>query len=144
MAASIESRVPFLDHPLVEWVAGLPESMKLRGGTTKWVLRRAMEGILPHAILHRPKMGFPVPIGAWFRGQYAHVVDELVLGDRALARGLFDPAYVRQLVARHRAGEDHAERLWSLVNLELWQRVYLDGEHPARMESSPRQLARSA
>jgi asparagine synthase (glutamine-hydrolysing) len=128
MAASIESRVPFLDHPLVEWTARLPERLKLRGGTTKYILREAMRDILPPEILSRGKMGFPVPIGAWLRGPYRAVVDELVMSPRALERGLFDPSAIRTLVQRHQAGEDHAERLWSLVNLEIWHRVVVEGE----------------
>ena len=131
MAASIESRVPFLDHELVEFAARMPERMKVRGMTTKYVLRQAMADVLPPEILTRRKMGFPVPVGAWFRGTYRHVVDDVVLGDRALARGLFDPAALRRLVASHVSGEaNHDERLWSLVNLELWQRIHLDGESP--------------
>jgi len=131
MAASIESRVPFLDHPLVEFVARLPERMKLRGVTTKWILREAMRGRLPSEILSRKKMGFPVPVGAWFRGPYRHLLDEYVLGERARARGLFDPAAVRSLVDRHCAGgENHSERLWALVTFEMWQRIFLDGELP--------------
>jgi asparagine synthase (glutamine-hydrolysing) len=74
-------------------------------------------------------MGFPVPVGAWFRGPYRHLLDDLLLGERALGRNLFDPAALRRLVASHVSGEaNHAERLWSLVNLELWQRLHLDGE----------------
>jgi len=129
MAASIESRVPFLDHRLVEFTAKMPREMKLRGGTTKWILREAMKGILPAQILDRPKMGFPVPVGSWFRGPYKHIVDEYILGSRAIDRGIFDAGYVRSLVARHNAGEDHDERLWSLVNFEIWQRRFIDQEN---------------
>ena len=128
MAASIESRVPFLDHPLVEFTARLPERLKLRGGTTKYILREAMRDVLPPEILTRGKMGFPVPVGAWLRGPYRGIVDELVLSSRALERGLFDPAAIRGIVSRHAAGEDHSERLWSLVNLEIWHRVVVEGE----------------
>ena len=129
MAASIESRVPFLDHELVEFAARMPERMKVRGMTTKYVLRKAMTGVLPPEILTRRKMGFPVPVGAWLRGPYKYVLDDLVLGERAIARGLFDPAALRRLVASHTSGEaNHSERLWSLINLELWQRLHLDGE----------------
>jgi asparagine synthase (glutamine-hydrolysing) len=129
MAASIESRVPFLDHPLVEFTATLPERLKLHGRTTKFVLRQAMRSALPREILSRKKMGFPVPIGSWFRGAFARVVDDYVLSDRATARGLFEPAYVRQLVERHRrGGENHAERLWALVNFEMWNRLFIDGQ----------------
>ena len=128
MAASIESRVPFLDHKLVEFTARMPREMKLRGGSTKWILREAMKGILPAEIIDRPKMGFPVPVGSWFRGQFKHLVDEYVLGKRAMGRGIFDAGFVRSLVAAHDAGEDHDERLWALVNFEIWQRQFIDGE----------------
>jgi asparagine synthase (glutamine-hydrolysing) len=129
MAASIESRVPFLDHPLMEFAARLPQSMKLRGLTTKYVLRQAMKGVLPDPILRRRKMGFPVPIGRWLAGEYRHLLDEYVLGPRATERGVFDETFVRELVARHEHGEgNHAERLWALMNYELWQRLFIDGE----------------
>jgi asparagine synthase (glutamine-hydrolysing) len=128
MAASIESRVPFLDHKLVEFAAALPVSMKLRGVTTKYILRRATTGILPREIVGRKKMGFPVPVGKWLRGEFGHVLDEFVLGERARARGIFDPGFTAELVARHRAGEDHSERLWALINFEIWQRRFFDLE----------------
>jgi asparagine synthase (glutamine-hydrolysing) len=128
MAASIESRVPFLDHKLVEFAARLPVKMKLRGLTTKHILRKAMRGRLPKEILTRRKMGFPVPVGAWLRGRFSHVVDEYVLNPRAFERGVFDPAFVSELVARHRAGENHTERLWALINFEIWQRRFFDSE----------------
>jgi asparagine synthase (glutamine-hydrolysing) len=129
MAASIESRVPFLDHKLVEYTSRLPERMKLRGWTTKYILREGMKGILPERILTRPKMGFPVPVGAWFRGEFKHVVDEFVLSERTLSRNLFNKEVVKDLVNRHQSGkENHSERLWSLVNFEIWQRQFIDGE----------------
>ncbi|MBD0325135.1 MAG: asparagine synthase (glutamine-hydrolyzing) [Pyrinomonadaceae bacterium] len=129
MAASIESRVPFLDHKLVEFSARLPEHLKLRRGwTTKYILRQSMRNVLPAPILSRKKMGFPVPVGAWFRGPYRHIVNEYVLSERAASRGLFAHHYVRELVARHQAGENHTERLWSLVNVEIWLRRFMDGE----------------
>ena len=121
MAASLESRVPFLDHTLVEFTARLPERMKLRRLTTKYILRRSMKGVLPEPILTRRKMGFPVPVGAWFRGAYRSVIDDYALSARSLERGVFDPAFVRNLVAEHQSGaRDHSQRLWSLVNFEMW------------------------
>jgi asparagine synthase (glutamine-hydrolysing) len=129
MSASIESRVPFLDHPLVEFAASLPDRLKLRGLVTKYVLRRSMRDTLPAEILTRRKMGFPVPLQAWFRGPFRHVVDEFVLGPRARARGLFDAAAVRAIAGQHAGGvESHASRLWMLVTFEVWQRVFLDAE----------------
>ena len=129
MATSVESRVPFLDHKLVEFTCSLPERLKLRGGTTKYILRESMKGVLPEAILSRSKMGFPVPIGAWFRGAHRSIIDEYVLSERAMSRGLFNSDFVRDLVHRHQSGvENHEERLWALVNFEIWQRQFFDGE----------------
>jgi asparagine synthase (glutamine-hydrolysing) len=129
MATSVESRVPFLDHKLVEFTCRLPERLKLRGGTTKYILREAMKGVLPEPILTRSKMGFPVPIGAWFRDSHRSVIDEYLLGERAISRGIFNPDFVLNIVRRHQlGGENHDERLWALVNFEIWQRQFFDGE----------------
>jgi len=129
MAASVESRVPFLDHKLVEFTSSLPERLKLRRWTTKYVLRQSMKGVLPATILDRAKMGFPVPVGSWFRGAYRSVLDEYLLSSRAIERGIFNREFVRTLVEQHQRGEaNHSERLWSLVNLEMWFRRFIDGE----------------
>jgi asparagine synthase (glutamine-hydrolysing) len=141
MAASIESRVPFLDHKLVEFSARLPERMKLRGATTKYILRASMKGLLPPEILTRPKMGFPVPVGSWFRGAYASLVQEYVLSDRALDRGIFEPSFVRTLVRRHQAGENHAERIWALLNFEMWQRQFFDNDRAAVTDEAQLEFA---
>jgi len=131
MAASIESRVPFLDHELVEHVTAIPGHVKLNGWQTKAVLRAAVRDLVPGEILRRRKMGFPVPMGRWLRGPFWPVVQELVLGPRALERGLFKPACLRRLAEDHRTGvREHGDRLWLLINLELWQRIFLDGEDP--------------
>ncbi len=132
MAASVESRVPFLDHEFVEHVAAIPGRFKLSGWQTKTVLRAALRDLVPEAILTRRKMGFPVPVGRWFRGPFWPVIEEFVLGPRALGRGLFESAVLRRLAEEHRRGEgEHGDRLWLLVNLEIWQRVFLDGEDVA-------------
>ena len=137
MAASIESRVPFLDHKLVEFTARLPARLKIRGWTTKYILRESMKGLLPEPILKRRKMGFPVPVGAWFRGRYRGVVDEYVTGERALGRGIFDAQFVRRLVEEHgRGAANHSERLWALVNFEMWLRRFVDGEDAHNMEEA--------
>ncbi|MEO7971008.1 MAG: asparagine synthase (glutamine-hydrolyzing) [bacterium] len=143
MATSIESRVPFLDHKLVEFSARLPERMKLRGATTKYILRESMKSVLPAEILTRPKMGFPVPIGSWFRGEYASVVEDYLLSERTVDRGIFNPAFVRTLVERHQAGENHAERLWALVNFEMWQRQFFDNDRGSAVEESQLEFARA-
>jgi asparagine synthase (glutamine-hydrolysing) len=151
MAASVESRVPFLDHEFVEYVAALPGQYKLRGWQTKAVLREALRDLTPRAILTRPKMGFPTPIGDWLRGPFRPLVQEFVCGPRALERGLFDAAFARRLAEEHRNGAaDHGARLWLLLNLEIWQRIFLEGEvpehvmDPARPASVVRAVARDS
>jgi asparagine synthase (glutamine-hydrolysing) len=144
MAASIESRVPYLDHRLVEHVAALSPDLKLQGLRTKAVLREALRGLVPREILARRKMGFPVPLGSWFREPFQSVVREFALGPRARRRGLFDPSYIQRLVDEHRGGSvGHADRLWLLVNLEIWQRIFLDGEDPGDVMSAARPRTRA-
>jgi asparagine synthase (glutamine-hydrolysing) len=129
MAASIESRVPFLDDSLVEHVAALPAHLKLRGLTTKAVLRDALKRHVPREILTRPKMGFPVPLRAWLQDRFQPVVREFVLSRRAMGRGLFEPIELTRLASEHRSGlVDHSERLWLLINLEIWNRVFIERE----------------
>jgi len=127
MAASIESRVPFLDHTLVEYAARLPDEWKLSGWTTKRVLRDAMKSVLPASILNRPKMGFPVPLRAWTRGRWNDVVSDVLLDRRSKERGIIDPAAVARLLRDHAAGFiDATDRIWSLLNLEIWFRTFID------------------
>ena len=129
MATSIESRVPFLDHVLVEFVARLPDEWKLSGMTTKRILREAMTGVLPPSILNRPKMGFPVPFASWTRGAWNGMVREVLLDRRSRERGIIDPPAVDRLLRDHADGRtDGADRLWSLLNLELWYRTFVDDE----------------
>jgi asparagine synthase (glutamine-hydrolysing) len=129
MATSIESRVPFLDHKLVEYAATLPDTWKLQGWTTKRVLREAMKGLLPESILNRPKMGFPVPFAHWTRGAWNTVARDVLLDRRARERGVLDPAAVDRLLQDHAAGRtEGGDRLWALLNLELWHRTFIDRE----------------
>ncbi|HEX5055629.1 MAG TPA: asparagine synthase (glutamine-hydrolyzing) [Gammaproteobacteria bacterium] len=145
MAASVESRVPFLDHPFVEYAATMPARYKLRGWQTKAVLREALRTSIPRAILTRPKMGFPTPLGRWLRGPFHRLVREFVTGGRAAERGLFDAAYLRRLAEEHRNGRaDHGDRLWLLMNLEIWQRVFIEGEVPADLMKNGERLIAAA
>src|SRR3954468_5866328 len=129
MATSIESRVPFLDHRLVEFVSTLPDEMKLSGWTTKRVLREAMKGVLPESILNRPKMGFPVPFGAWTRGGWNSVARDVLLDRRTRERGVIDAPAVDRLLTDHAEGRtDGWDRIWSLMNLELWYRTFVDND----------------
>jgi asparagine synthase (glutamine-hydrolysing) len=129
MAASIESRVPFLDHHLVEFAAGLHPSAKLRGFTTKWLLRQAVRDVLPREILTRKKMGFPVPFGRWMRGPQQQLARDVLLDRRSRQRGVLEPNAIERLIGAHSAGTiDAGDSLWALLNLELWYRTFIDGE----------------
>ena len=125
MATAVELRVPFLDHEFVEHVVGLPAESKVRGWQTKLVLREALRDLIPAEILTRRKMGFPVPVGSWLKNEFSSVVDEFVSSPRALNRSLFNSDCVRELV---NSRTPQGTRLWLLINLEIWQRIFLDGE----------------
>jgi asparagine synthase (glutamine-hydrolysing) len=106
-----------------------PSRFKLRGIRTKAVLREALAGLVPPAILSRRKMGFPVPLARWLRGPFLPLVRELLLSPRSADRRLFDPPAVARIVEEHRSGvRDHAHRLWLLLGLELWMRIFVDRE----------------
>src|SRR4029077_5349891 len=129
MAASIESRVPFLDHKLVEFVARLPDAWKLAGWTGKRLLREAIKGLVPESILNRPKLGFPVPFANWTREGWNGVAREVLLDRRSRERGVLDPAAIDQLLHDHREGRvEGGDRIWTLLNLELWYRTFIDKE----------------
>jgi len=129
MAASIESRVPFLDHELVEFATRIPREVQLKGLTGKHILKKATEDLLPHSILYRPKLGFPTPWSGWMRGARLDAIEKLLLESRSLQRGYFRPKAIERIFAEHRAKyRDHYDRIWRLLNLELWHRVCLEGE----------------
>lgn len=135
MAASVESRVPFLDHKVVEFALSIPPSFKLNGLHGKQILKDAVRDLLPEEILRRRKMGFPTPIRQWLRGPRLDAVERIVAGPRSLERKLFKPHALRQLFGEHRTRmNDHTDRIWRLLNLEHWCRVFLDREPVAEVE----------
>ncbi len=129
MAHSIEARPPLLDHRLVEFAATIPPQLQLRGGTTKYLLKRALRGILPDAVIDRPKQGFAIPLGRWFRGQLREFVGDLLLSESSRSRRIFNPVYIEALTQRSGRGRatDLDLELWTLISFELWQRAFLDG-----------------
>jgi asparagine synthase (glutamine-hydrolysing) len=129
MAASVESRVPFLDHLLVEFAASIPAKYATKGLAGKLILKSAVEDLLPHEIVHRRKMGFPTPWPHWLAGPQLDSIELLLTERRTVERGFFRPEALRCLFAEHRAGRrDHGNRIWRLLNLELWMRVCLEGD----------------
>jgi len=127
MAASIESRVPFLDHVLVEFAVNIPARFATHGLSGKWILKEAVADLLPGKIIHQRKKGFPTPWSAWLRGDKLGEVERMLLEERSHNRRLFRSAAVQRLFAEHRAAHcDHADKIWRLFNLEVWQRIFID------------------
>jgi asparagine synthase (glutamine-hydrolysing) len=129
MAASIESRVPFLDHELVEFTARIPARYSIEGMAGKFILKQAVEDLLPRSIVYRKKMGFPTPWEYWLAGPQLDALERMLLDPRTIERGLFRPEAVRRLFAKHRSKtRDNGNRIWRLLNLETWLRVMIDGD----------------
>ena len=127
MAVSLEARSPFLDHHVIEFAASLPENLKLRGVTTKYILKRVLSKLLPAENLKRPKQGFGVPVGHWLRKEMQGFLRETLLSDRFARRNLFRPAEVARMVELHTRGErDYTSQLWTLLMLELWFERFID------------------
>ena len=134
MAASLEARVPLLDHHLVEFAAGLPPRMKLKGVRRKHLLKEAVRDLLPAPILSRAKKGFPVPISDWLRGDARDFSLDLLAPDTVRRRGLLAPDVVARMVREHDTGAaDHGSALWALLSLELWHQLYVDRASPAEV-----------
>jgi len=127
MAVSLEARSPFLDHHLMEFAASLPARLKLRGITTKYILKRGLRGLLPDQNLTRSKMGLGVPIGRWFRDKLKDFLSDVILAEQALSRGYFKQAAVREIFVQHVSGRrDHSALLWAMMMMELWHREFID------------------
>lgn len=121
MAVSLEARSPFLDHHVIEFAASLPEHLKLRRLTTKYLLKRVLRKLLPAENLNRRKMGFGVPVGHWFRTGMQPFLREMLLSEKAFKRGFFKPEAVKRIIEQHTCGErDYGHQLWALLMLELW------------------------
>jgi asparagine synthase (glutamine-hydrolysing) len=129
MAHSLESRSPLLDHIFMEWALTLPESLTIPGGATKTIFKKAMEPHLPRELLYRPKMGFGCPVDHWFRAELKEMAYDLLLSPRAASRGIVEAASVKRLLDEHCSGAyAHHSRLWPLLMMELWFRMWVDGD----------------
>jgi len=132
MAHSLEVREPLMDHPLVEWLATLPSSLKMRGGEGKWFFKRSLEGRLPNDILYRPKMGFAVPLASWFRGPLRARVRSALLGSTLSDTGFFNRNYLEHLVTRHESGaRDYSGPIWALLMFESFLRNAAESGQPS-------------
>jgi asparagine synthase (glutamine-hydrolysing) len=129
MAHALEVRVPLLDHKLVEWISGLPPSMKLHGSEGKYIFKKSLESYLPDDILYRKKMGFAVPLAGWFRGPLRERVRESLLGDTLASTGIFNTAFLARMVEQHESGRrDYSAPIWTVLMFEAFLRKELQGE----------------
>jgi asparagine synthase (glutamine-hydrolysing) len=126
MAHSLEARVPLLDHKLVEFAATIPPEFKLKQGVTKYIFKKAMRGILPDTIIDRPKHGFAVPLGQWFKGRFDDFLNDLLLSGTSRRRGILNVGHVEHLIRLHRGGRPLDSQLWTLISFELWCRTFMD------------------
>ena len=132
MATSIESRVPLLDHTFVEFAARVPEHLKLRGTTGKYILKKAVEDLLPHDILYRKKMGFPTPVRQWLMDSKAASLFAILRQKDGLIQSCLEPRAIEDLLDRHQRGlEDATDRIWRLLNLQIWGNTFLTGKGSA-------------
>ncbi|HEX5727145.1 MAG TPA: asparagine synthase-related protein, partial [Longimicrobiaceae bacterium] len=129
MAYGLEGRSPLLDVGVVELAGRIPAAVKTAGFRPKHLLKKLAARYVPREVLYRPKHGFSVPTSAWLRGPLSGALREALLAERSLRRGVTDPRTVRALVDDHLAGRaDHGQRLWLLLQLELWMRMFVDRE----------------
>jgi len=127
MANSLEARSPFLDHKLMEFVARLPQQYKMKRYIKKYLLKKAIKDLIPNENIQRPKMGFGIPVGEWFRKELKGLLQESLLSEKSSRRGYFNPSFVKNMVKNHCEGRaDHTFRLWSLLMLELWHERFVD------------------
>jgi asparagine synthase (glutamine-hydrolysing) len=125
MMVSLECRAPILDHELAEFAATIPVELRMRGMTTKYLLKRAAERLMPRELVYRPKRGFSIPVAYWLKKEWAARCEEIVLGKAALERGVFRESFLRRIVSEHFSGKrDNSSMIWSLMMLELWWREY--------------------
>jgi asparagine synthase (glutamine-hydrolysing) len=142
MAASIESRVPFLDHVLVEFATRIPREVQIQGLAGKRILKKAVEDLLPHSIMYRQKLGFPTPWSGWLAGPRLQTARDMLLEPRSLNRGYFRREAIEKLFHDHFSHHrDNQDRIWRLLNLELWHRVCLEGESHAEVGYPAMKLA---
>jgi asparagine synthase (glutamine-hydrolysing) len=128
MSCSIESRVPFLDHQFVEFSTRIPQHLKIHGGIQKYIFKKAVEDLLPHEIVHRKKMGFPTPIRKWLMSPQAQPLFAALEDPNGFAAQYVSLEELKPLIARHMSNqEDATDRLWRLLNLQLWGDLFITG-----------------
>ncbi len=138
MATSVEARVPFLDRRLIEFAMTIPRDLKYHNGETKYILKRALRGVVPDRVLRRRKQGFAAPINEWMIDRLGKFVESALLGSRLRRREMFDYDFVKRLLSEQQSGrDDHSFFLWNLLNLSLWYDHWIEGDRTVSTERSP-------
>ena len=126
MGASIEARMPFMDHTLIEYVSSLPDRFRIRGRQDKWILRQVASQLIPKSIINRPKVGFRVPVNEWFQSSMRDYLVESLTGAASVTRDYYDGDELNRILGEHTSGrQNHEKLLWTLLTLEVWHREYL-------------------
>lgn len=134
MSESLEARVPFLDHDLVDFTFDIPEEWKTRNGVAKYLLKKAVEGVIPHELIYRKKMGFGAPMADWLRGSFGTRVESEIMSSGLLKRGFFNEAFIRGLFAAHRSKRDDTSlQIWTLYNLTAWYKYWIESRATGRV-----------
>jgi len=131
MATSIESRVPFLDHRLVEFTMNIPQSLKVKNWEPKYILKKAVEGILPDNIIYRKKMGFGAPIHEWFMHEMGDFFERTILNSGIVKRNYFNYDYIKKMIVAQKKGTNYSFQLWNIFNLSLWYDYWIEGKETA-------------
>ena len=140
MATSLECRVPLLDEELVDLMLHMPASMKVRGRNLKYGMKMAMKGVLPESIIERRKRGFGAPMGAWLKGKLLPMTEYFLSPEKVRERGLFNETAVESMMNSHVQGaDDNTDKVLGLLNLEIWCRLYLDGQTPDELSNEIRE-----
>jgi asparagine synthase (glutamine-hydrolysing) len=140
MSVSLEARVPFLDHNLVEYSLDIPMEQKIKGKTAKYILKKAVEGLIPNDIIYRKKMGFGAPMSQWLKGDFGDYVRTRLMGSALMGRGMLDTDYISRLIDDHKSGRrDNSLFIWTLFNLSEWYDYWIaDGGKPAVIGIRPK------
>jgi asparagine synthase (glutamine-hydrolysing) len=129
MAASVEARVPFLDHRLVEYSMKIPRALKLKGGVPKYLLKKAMEGIVPRNIIERKKQGFAAPVNEWLREEWYGFLESTLLNSPLVRERILHKEFLAALLKQHRERKrNEGQNLWNLLNLTLWYTYWIEGK----------------
>jgi asparagine synthase (glutamine-hydrolysing) len=144
MAHSLEARPPLLDHKIVEFAARVPAQMQIRNSATKYLFKEAVSAFVPSGVLTRPKQGFAIPLGSWFRGPWTSFARDILLSQRSRERGIFNPKYLERLISINEGGRNLDRELWTLVCFEQWCQLFLDSAPAAGISGARSRIARTA